>query len=331
MTDIARLAGVSTSTVSRALAESPLIPAATRRQIQKIAAEHGYVINQAGQRLRSNRTRTIGVTIPLGHEAGQRISDPFFLSMLGLLADEVTARGYDILLSRVPSPSPGWMKQYVQSGKADGYIVVGQSDQHDEINEAALTYLPMVVWGAHLPEQAYCSVGSDNVGGARMATDALIQAGRRRIVFLGSAPLPEVQMRLKGYEAALERAGIPIDPALVVPAHFTGDTAWGAVQELVSRNIQFDAVVGASDLIALSALKALQASGVSVPQDVSVVGFDDLEIADHAYPRLSSIRQDLQRGAATLVEFLFRRMAGEETPSATLPVQMVMRDSIAPA
>lgn len=329
MTDIARLAGVSTSTVSRALAENPLIPVATRKQIQKIAAAHGYVINQAAQRLRSSRTRTIGVAIPLGHEADQPISDPFFLHLLGHIADEVTARDCDVLLSRIPSPKPGWLSRHVQSQKADGYIIVGQSDQHEELNTAARAFLPLVVWGAHLPEQAYCSVGSDNVGGGRVATDALIQAGRKRIVFLGAAPLPEVQMRQRGYETALERAGIAFDPELVVPAHFTGDTALAAVQDLVARGVAFDAIFAASDLIALAALRALQASGVSVPGDVSVVGFDDLELAEHAHPRLTTIRQDLKRGAATIVEFLFRRMHGEETPSATLPIQMIERESVA--
>lgn len=328
MTDIARLAGVSTSTVSRALAESPLIPTATRRQIQKLAAEHGYVINQAAQRLRSSRTRTIGVTIPLGHEADQLISDPFFLHLLGHIADEVSARDCDLLLSRMPAPKRGWLTRHVQSQKADGYIVVGQSDQHDELNEAARTFLPLVVWGAHLPEQSYCSVGSDNIGGGRLATDALIRAGRKRIVFLGATPLPEVELRLRGYEAALQRAGLPLDPELVVSAHFTGDTALAAVQDLLNRGVPFDGIFAASDLIAMSALRALQSTGVSAPQQVSIAGFDDLEIAAHAHPRLTTVRQDLKRGAATLVEFLFRRMAGEETPSATLPVQLIERDSI---
>ena len=331
MTDIARIAGVATSTVSRALADSPLIPLPTRRQIQQIASEHGYVINQAAQRLRSNRTRTVGVAIPLGHEADQLISDPFFLQLLGHIADEVSARNYDLLLSRLPAPRPGWLLRHVQSQKADGYIIVGQSDQHDAINEAARTFLPLVVWGAHLPEQIYCSIGSDNIGGARAAVDALLAAGRRRIVFLGATPLPEVQMRLRGYETALERAGIAVDPDLVLPAHFTGDTALAAVQGLVAKGVTFDGIFAASDVIALSALRALQASGISVPDQVSVVGFDDLDLAEHSHPRLTTVRQDLKRGAATLVEFLFRRLAGEETPSATLPVQLVERDPTAPA
>ncbi|UAJ10884.1 substrate-binding domain-containing protein [Polymorphobacter megasporae] len=328
MTDIARLAGVSTSTVSRALAESPLIPVKTRQQIQQIAAEHDYVIDQRGQRLRSSRTRTICVAIPLGHEADQMISDPFFLQLFGHIADEISARQYDVLLSRIPSPAPGWLSRHVQTQKADGYIIVGQSDQHAEINQAARAFLPLVVWGAHLPEQAYCSVGSDNIGGARAAVDALLQAGRRRIVFLGASSLPEIQMRLRGYTTALERAGIAVVDELIQPAHFTGDTALAAVQDLIARGVAFDGVFAASDVIALGALRALQTSGVSVPADVSVIGFDDLALAEHSNPRLTTVHQDLKHGAAALVEFLFRRMNGEETPSATLPVRVVQRDSV---
>jgi DNA-binding LacI/PurR family transcriptional regulator len=328
MTDIAKLAGVSTSTVSRALAESPLIPTITRRQIQQIAIQHGYVIDQRGQRLRSNRTRTIGVVIPLGHESDQLISDPFFLQLFGHLADEISARHYDVLLSRLPSPATGWLTRHVQSQKADGYIVLGQSNQHVEINAAARTFLPLVVWGAHLPEQTYCSVGSDNIGGGRAAVDALLKAGRRRIVFLGATALPEIEMRLRGYVTALERAGIAIDQDLIQPAHFTGDTALAAVQSLIARGVNFDGIFAASDVIALGALRALHTAGLEVPRDVSVIGFDDLELAEHSHPRLTTVRQNLSRGATALVEFLFRRLEGEETPSATLPVQIVERSSV---
>ena len=327
MTDIARLAGVSASTVSRALADSPLIPVSTREQIQRIAADHGYVINQAARRLRQSRTMTIGVAIPVGHESEQLISDPFFLELFGRIADEVSLRNYDVLLTRLPSPSPGWLQRHIQSQRADGYIVVGQSNQHAALNEAAHGFLPMVVWGAHLPEQAYCSVGSDNVGGGRAAVDHLVKDGRRRIVFLGAAALPEIEMRLQGYRTGLARAGIEIAPELIVPAHFTGETAFAAVQDLVARKVNFDAIFAASDVIALSALQALAECGRSVPQDVAVVGFDGLELAEHTHPRLTTVRQDLRRGAATLVEFLFRRLAGEETPSATLPVELIVRES----
>ena len=327
MADIARLAGVSTSTVSRALANNPLIPVQTRQEILRIAAEQGYVVDQSARSFRQRRTLTIGIAIPLGHERAQMVSDPFFLALFGRLADEITSRDYDVLLTRMPAPTRGWFARMLQSQRADGYIILGQSDQHDELNEAARNYLPLVVWGAHLPEQIYCSVGSDNVGGARAAVDHLIQNGRRRIVFLGATHLPEIDLRLQGYRQALARGQIELDERLVRPAHFAGETAFASVQQLVQDQIPFDAIFAASDLIALSALKALQASGLRCPQDVAVVGFDDLDIAEHASPPLTTVHQDLRRGSATLVEFLFRRLDGEETPSVTLPAELVVRAS----
>lgn len=327
MSDVARLAGVSNSTVSRALADHVSIPKSTRDAIKKIAATHGYAINQAARSLRQSKTLTIGVVIPLGHETEQMVSDPFFLQLFGRIADEITKRNYAVLLIRNPSPAPGWLSTLIQSQRADGYIIVGQSDQHHVLNDVARSFVPMIVWGAHLPAQIYCSVGSDNVGGARRAVDHMIGAGRRRIVFLGAAGLPEIGMRLTGYRAGLESAGIAFDEQLVLPAHFTGDTAFAAVQGLIERDVPFDGVFAASDLIALAALKAIDASGRRCPEDIAVVGFDDLDIAEHARPALTTVRQNLARGAATLVEFLFRRINGEETPSATLPVELMVRGS----
>jgi len=327
MTDIARLAGVSVSTVSRALADHPAIPKSTKDAIRRLAAERGYTVNPSARSLRLNRTLTIGVAIPLGHEADQMISDPFLLQLFGRIADEITRRGYDVLLMRNPSPAPGWLARLTQSQRADAYIIMGQSDQHEVLNEGARAFLPLVVWGAHLPEQIYCSVGSDNAGGARSAVEHLVRSGRRRIVFLGASDLPEIAMRLAGYRAGLERAGLSYDERLVLPAHFTGETAFAAVQDLAARKVAFDAIFAASDLMALAAIRALQAEGLRCPEDIAVIGFDDLVIAEHAHPPLTTVRQNIDRGAATLVEFLFRRIGGEETPSATLPVEFVVRDS----
>jgi DNA-binding LacI/PurR family transcriptional regulator len=327
MSDIARLAGVSASTVSRALAGHPALPEATRASIQKLAAEHGYAINQSARSLRQRQTRTIGIAIPLGHETQQMISDPFFLQLFGHFADEISSRSYDVLLSRNPAPDPDWLARLAQSHRADGFIVVGQSNQHEMLNAASRNYMPLVVWGAHLPGQHYCSVGSDNEGGGRIAVEHLLRSGRRRIVFLGATDLPEISMRLAGYRAALASAGVSFDERLVIQAHFTGETAFAAVQDLLKRRVRFDAIFAASDLIALSALRALEEGGKSCPEDVAVVGFDDLDIAEHSRPALTTVRQDLARGARTLVEFLFRRIEGEETPSATLPVELVLRAS----
>lgn len=327
MSDIARMAGVSVSTVSRALAGSSLVPEAKREEILALARDHGYVINEQARNLRLKKTRTIGVVIPLGHEVGQLISDPFFIELFGRLADEITARDYNVLLTKVAKPEPGWLDRLIQSRKADGLIIIGQSDQHEALNAVARDYLPLVVWGAHMPSQLYCSVGSDNIGGARVAVEHLIRQGRRRIAFLGVPNLPEVGLRFEGYRRALAAAGIAEDKALTAPAHFTVDTAYDTVRGLIEAGTIFDGIFAVSDVIAIAAIKALTAAGLRVPEDVAVVGFDDITIAAYVNPPLTSVRQDLARGARVMIDLLFRRMEEEDTPSATMPAELVIRKS----
>jgi len=330
MTDIARIAGVSSSTVSRALADHPAIPEATRTSIQALARDHGYVVNRAARNLRQSQTQTIAVAVPLGHEREQLISDPFFLRLFGHLADEISRRRYDILLVREPSPDAHWLGRLVRSQRADGFIIVGQSDQHEALNLAARHYRPLVVFGSELPDQIYCSVGSDNFEGGRLATKHLLNSGRRRILFVGPSELPQIDLRLDGYRRSLSDHGLRVDDNLIVPAHFTGPSAYDSVRALLDKNIAFDGVFAASDGIALSAIRALEDAGKRCPEDVSVVGFDDSDVASQSHPALSSVRQDVPGIATSLVDNLFRRVEGADTSSVTLPVQLMLRAS-APA
>jgi DNA-binding LacI/PurR family transcriptional regulator len=327
MADIARMAGVSISTVSRALAGNPLIPKTLRDQIVEIAQTHGYVVNQSARSLRLRKTDTIGVIIPLAHEAGQLISDPFFLEMLGRLADEITRRNYSVLLNKVIVTEPGWLERIIQSHRADGLVLIGQSTQHDALNTVADSYKPMVVWGAQLPGQRYCAVGSDNVQGGRLAVAHLAAAGRERIAFLGAVDAPEAAQRFDGYRKGLAEAGLAYDPALVLPAPYTMEEAHEAVAGFIASGVDFDAAFAFSDVIALAALRALSEAGRSVPRDVAVVGFDDIVLARHSAPPLTTIRQDLAFGARAMVDLLFRRMAGEDAPSTLSPVDLVVRNS----
>ena len=327
MADIARLAGVSLSTVSRALAGSHLVAAPKREEIMRLARESGYVVNSMARNLRLQRTQAVSVVVPLGHETSQPLTDPFFMEMLGHLADSITQRGYGMFLQKVVPPMEDWLPHLIGSHKSDGIIVVGQSTEHKALEAAAVHYQPLVVWGGHLARQSYCTVGTDNVGGAMAAVDHLIHTGRRRIVFLGDPTVPEIGLRYEGYKLAHERA--PRLKALphIVPAHLTADTAYEAMRAFIGVAGNFDAVFGATDVIAMSALRAITAAGLSVPRDVAVVGFDDIALASHANPPLTTVRQDLQRGARTLVELLFRRMDGEDTPSATMTAELVIRES----
>jgi DNA-binding LacI/PurR family transcriptional regulator len=330
MADIARLAGVHTSTVSRALAGSPLVAREQRERILKLARERGYVINTSASNLRRRRTQTISVAIPLGHEAGQALTDPFFMEILGHLADEITQRGYGMFLQKILPPMDDWLPRLIASRRSDGIIIVGQSTEHAAIQSAAASYQPMVVWGGHLAHQSYCSVGTDNMGGGRVVVEHLIRAGRRRIVFLGDPAVPEFKLRLEGYRHALSHA-TGCGRERVVPAHLTADAAYEAMRAFIRRGGQFDAVFGATDIIAMSAIRAITAAGLTVPRDVSVAGFDDIAISAHFNPPLTTMRQDIARGARMLVELLFRRLNGEDTPSATMPAELIVRESSVPS
>ncbi|UAL10238.1 LacI family DNA-binding transcriptional regulator [Caulobacter segnis] len=327
MADIARMAGVSISTVSRALAGNPLIPKALRDQIVEIAQTHGYVVNQSARSLRLRKTNTIGVIIPLAHEAGQLISDPFFLEMVGRLADEITRRDYSVLLNKVIVTEAGWLERIIQSHRADGLLLIGQSTQHDALNTVSDTYRPMVVWGAQLPGQRYCAVGSDNVEGGRLAVAHLAANGRQRIAFLGAVDAPEAIQRFEGYKKGLAEAGFAFDPALVVSTPYTSAEAREAVEAFLATGVPFDGAFAFSDVIALAAIGALKAAGKTVPGDVAVVGFDDIILAQHSTPPLTTVRQDLAFGARAMVDLLFRRMAGEDAPSTLAPVELVVRGS----
>ena len=327
MADIARLAGVSVSTVSRALNGSTLINAETRERIRQLASSLNYSINLSAQNLRLQKNQTVAVVVPYDAQSRQHISDPFFLSIVGSLADALTDRGYDMLLSRVDAEALDSAATLYDSGKAIGIVIIGQWRHHDQLNALAARKVPVVVWGGQLPQQLYCSVGGDNVGGGLQATRHLLQQGRRRIVFLGDAQLPEVQLRRQGYTQALHEAGLSADPRLELPVPFEITAARGALDRLCASRTRFDAVVACSDLLALQAVQAVRACGREVPRDVAVVGYDDMPVATYSDPPLTTVHQPVALAGAELVDALLTLLRGERAAPRTLPVHLVVRDS----
>lgn len=325
--ELADLAGVSTGTVSRALAGSELISLKTRKRIQALADEHNFRPNALARNLRTQRSGAIGVLIPLGHEAGQPMSDPFFITMLGLLADALTERGYDLLLRRVIPTDDLWLERMTASGRVDGVIVIGQSNQSTTIDAVAAQYRPLVVWGGYSAGQRYCSVGSDNRLGGDLAASHLIARGCRRIAFFGDPAAPEIAQRLDGCREAMARAGL-LDQLAVLPAHLVAKAAHPDIAGFLGHVGQRpQGIVAASDVIAMSALRALAEQDLSVPGDVRVIGYDGLAMGEQTVPRLSTISQDLTQGAGHLVDLLLRRIAGEDTQSVVMEPRLMVRMS----
>jgi len=327
MADIAHLAGVSVSTVSRALNGSPLISQDTRDRIGELARTLDYSINVSAQNLRLKQNRTIAVVIPYDKASRQHISDPFFLAMVGSLADALTERDFDMLLSRVDAESLESAARVINSGVAIGVILIGQWRHHDQLNQLAARHVPIVVWGTQVPQQLYCTVGGDNVAGGALATQHLLDGGRRRIVFVGDPQLPEVAHRHRGYVERLNAAGIAPSARLLLKVPFDADQARAAIARLCERGVAFDAVFACSDVLATAAMQVLHLFGRSVPSDVAVVGYDDIEWASHANPPLTSVRQPIARAGVELVDALLRVIDGGTVPPRTLPVELVVRAS----
>ncbi len=327
MVDIARLAGVSVSTVSRALNGSDLISPETRERIAALARQHHYTINAGAKNLRMQRNHTIAVVIPYDTTSRQHISDPFFLSMLGSLADAVTDRGYDLLLSRVNADELDAAAHLYDSGQALGIVLIGQWLHHDQLNAMAQRKVPMVVWGAQMPHQRYCTVGGDNVLGGQLATDHLIKLGRKRPLFIGDPRLPEVAQRLQGYRQALKTAQLTEAKDLLLQVPFDVDVARAALTQLLARKVPFDSVVACSDLLGITAIQVLRERGHRVPEDVAVVGYDDMPVALYCDPPLTSVHQPVQEAGAAMVDALLALSQGHNAAARVLPVALVERRS----
>ena len=328
MSDIARLAGVSESTVSRALNNSPLINEKTRERIQKIARSMNYKINESARNLRLQRSHTISVVINTGKAGGQTFSDPFMIDMIGAIADKLALHKYDLLFSSSIVSSSDWHAYLMGSRRADGVIVIGQGTDDGPLRELQRQGDPLVVWGGTAKAGTdYCVVSSDNEMGGRQATEHLLGLGRRKIIFLGDIAHPEIEARYQGYRAALDAAGKG-DLERHIDVAFSSESGYQAVMELLqSGNLQCDAIFAASDNIAMGAIKALQARGYAVPTDVAVVGFDDIPIAPFYTPPLTTIRQNIHSGGELLVEKIMRLVAGQEATSEVLPTELVVRGS----
>lgn len=326
ITDLARIAGVSPGTVSRALSGNKLVNTKTREKIEAIAREHGFRPNQMASKLRRQKTGVIGVAIPLGHDVRQQISDTFFMTLLGFLADELTAKGYDLMLRRViPAQDEDWLDRFIGSGMIDGVIVIGQSDQFERIEDVADGYLPMVVWGNHQEGQRHCVVGTDNRLGGKLAAERLIAAGAKSLAFLGDTEPIEFAARFAGAKEVAQKMGVPIR---ALPTHLSPDRITGEIAEHIDMiEGEIDGIFAATDTLAAACLKGLRDHKISVPGQMKIVGFDDLPISSQTVPPLTTVRQDIAAGAKGLVDLLLRRLDGEDTESLVLPPHLIRRET----
>ncbi|MEL7369260.1 MAG: LacI family DNA-binding transcriptional regulator [Myxococcota bacterium] len=325
MDDIARIAGVSASTVSRALSDSPLVAERTKNRIREIADRFEYQVDPRARSLALRKTDVIGVIAP--QEFDNRLWDPFFSELLGAVAGSVMACGYQMLLARVSSLQEISAKALTAPGRVDGAIIMGQEKKHLAIDALSRRGDPIIVWGQKNPGQHYRTVGCDNVQGGYEAGLHLLDCGYRHIAFLGETAFPEVAARLEGLRRAFEARKADASKIVVQPSPFLSDVGYERAADLLQKNRSIDAIFAASDVLAIGAMSAATALGRRVPEDLGVVGFDDIQMAQYCQPALTTVRQDVRVAGRTLVDKLLDMISGEEITSAILPVELIVRES----
>jgi LacI family transcriptional regulator len=323
--EVALRAQVSKATVSRVLNGKPDVDVTTAERVRQVIDEIGYVPSARAVGLARGRARTVGMLAP-------SLTWPWMGEVLQGIVDTLETEGYGLLLYTV-NRGPDSLSQFashVSANAFDGLLVI---EPPDTLNYIATLYaqgLPVVMIDDRGSHPQFPSVATTNREGAQGAARHLLAAGRTKFaVVTGPVQFGCTRERLDGFRDALAAVGLSVDPRLVVDGDFTTDGGTVATEKLLSTGIPFDGVFAHNDLSAMGVLRALRKAGRDVPGDVSVVGFDDVPIASHAEPSLTTVRQPLQEMGVAAARMLLSHFGGEALPEKplVLPTSLVVRQS----
>lgn len=332
MQDVARHAGVSVMTVSNVINDHPHVRATTRQKVLESISALGYHVNTAARSLRQGKTGVIGLAVP-------DIDRPYFGMLARLLIDRAAAHGYELVIEQthasrereVDAISRSRLRSY------DGLFLYA-AELRDDDAMLLRGEFPIVVFGEHAYSGPIDHVEMANADGARLATAHLIERGCRRVGILGGRigdpdDIGVATVRTRGYREALEAAGIAFDPALVRDAEYSYEGGSAQAAALLAEVDDLDGLFCATDVIAIGAMRALHEAGRRVPQDVRVVGFDDVSLAAFTTPSLTSIAPGHDEMADAAMEMVLGRISGERAAddyrSFTGPARLVERESTA--
>lgn len=329
--DVARAAGVSIKTVSNVINNYPHVRVATRERVEAAIDELQYRPNQAARSLRSGRTDMIGLIVP-------DLRNPYFAELADDVMRAARARGFSVLIEQFDADRDSELAALRGARRRglDGVLYSVLSLGEDDAELLDDVGMPMVLLGERIFHSAHDHVTMRNTEAARAATEHLLRGGRRRIVALGSHPgevVGSAGLRLRGYEAAIREAGLSIDPALVVPVgrwhRIDGAEAMRAV---LDAGLDFDGVVAFNDSIALGAMRVLLERGVRIPDDVALIGFDDLDETRYSLPALTTIdpgRSEIARVAVDLLADRILTDSGDAPREVLADFRLVERESTA--
>lgn len=322
-------AGVSRTTVSLVLNDrGPSIPQGTRQRVLDAAQALGYEPDHAARGLVGGRSETIALV--LLQTAEQISSDALLAETLRGLASAARSAHFRVLVETAASSRPSF-NDLLRSGRVEGLIVSGPMFEDSNLSELVDDGFSIVIQG-HMPGLAAASVDIDNVAGARVAVEHLLALGHTRIACITNAPLTYTAAadRLAGYREAIAAAGLPLDDALVAEGAFDARSGHDAMAGLLSGG-RPEAVFAASDVVALGAIGAIREAGLRVPEDISLIGFDDIPLAAYFDPPLTTIRLPAHELGLAAGGALLDVIAGRDVPLRTLlATRIVVRSSTAP-
>ena len=328
--DIAERVGKSITTVSRALYDYDDVSPKTKELVHKAALEMGYTPNTFAQRLQKQRTDTLGFIIPT---FGPRFSDPFFSEFLAGLGNKAAEFGYDLLVS-TRSPGEEEMRAYreiVRGKRVDGFILLRTRQQDSRIAYLVETGFPFVAFGRTTDKMTFPFVDEDSALGMRLVVEHLTGFGHRRIACL--APPQELTFalhRLNGFHEGMANAGLPVDESLIVTGDLTQRGGYERAKILLNQLNRPTAIAACNDLMAFGAIRAAQETGLVVGKDIAITGFDDILMAEHSNPPLTTVNQPIYKIGTMVCEMLIRLIRNEpmaETQITLKPELMVRQSS----
>lgn len=323
--DLAKRVGLSKASVSRALNGKQDVDPETRKRVLKFAAQMGYVPSASARALSNGHSNCLGLLVP-------SLTWPWILEVLRGVAEEIERSGYSLILYTIAGGADSeraFISQVVPAGAVDGLALMIPPGLLDHIGRLAKGGLPVVVIDDRGHDQEFPTVATTNIEGGRTATHHFVELGRRRIAML-NGPLEYGcnRDRLEGYKSALEQAGIRFDPQRVANGDFAEGGGASAMARLLESDPRLDAVFAANDLMAFGAMRTLRNAGRRVPDDVAIVGFDDLPASALTHPPLTTIRQPLYEMGRTAAAMVMSAVRGESIPQRIeLPTTLIVRGS----
>ena len=328
MDEIARLAKVSKPTVSRALNDSSLVNAKTKKHVLDVARKYGYAVNRNAQKLRHSRTHTVAVSVDFEEYRENHITDPFILELLSGVSEALGDQDQDLLLCSHGHNTIEGLHELVNTRTADGIIFLGQGHRDEMLEALARLGVPQVVWGAHNQSANYCVVGSDNFLAGQMVGDYFKEKARAKALFVGDFSHREFKLRYEGLAASLSQSANPIELKQIAPEELTFESALQICRNyLGGKGNEVDAIFTYNDTAAMATIRALKDFDYAVPDEVLVVGFNDIPAASHFIPAITTIRQNTKLAGVALVDKLMQILDGAPVDSSTIETKMVRRET----